>query len=71
MNTASHKCKRVASGDYEYRGFMVYVNPDMQAGYVGRWHVGVGQQVHSEATRADCLSWIDSHLVSASDSTEA
>lgn len=71
MNLPAHKCKRIAQGEYEYRGFPVYVNPDMQPGYVGRWHVGIGEQVHSEATQADCLRWIDSHLACAGISVAA
>lgn len=62
MNSAADKCKKISPGDYEYRGFPVYVNPSMQPGYMGRWHVGLGQQVHSEATREDCIRWIDNQL---------
>lgn len=69
MNTPAHKCTKIAPGDYEYRGFLVYVNPDMQPGYVGRWHIGLGRQVHAEAARSDCLRWIDRHLASDGDCT--
>lgn len=71
MSTHTYKCKRISRGDYEYRGFLVYVNPDMQPGYVGRWHVGLGQQVHWEATQADCMRWIDNHLAGDGNSAAA
>lgn len=67
MRNLEHKCKRLAPGEYEYRGFAVYVNLGMKPGYSGRWHVGLGTSVHSEASRQGCMCWIDNCLAGVGD----
>ncbi|QNM95444.1 hypothetical protein [Chitinimonas koreensis] len=57
-----HVCTRRGRGEYEYRGFAVYINPAYRPGYLGRWHVGLGQECHVEANLKACMHWIDQRM---------
>lgn len=58
----THTCKRIEDGQYLYRGYQIFRDDSVSAGYYGRWQVGIGKKGTAESSLQKCKSWVDREI---------